>query len=125
MTGETGVGKEVFARHLHELSCPEGKRRPFVAVDSIAMPAGLAESVLFGHEKGAFTGADRDRSGAFEDAGDGSVLLDEIGDMDLAMQGKLAPRPRVPPLPARRFDEGAELRRPGHRGHEPRPRPRL
>ncbi len=86
MTGETGVGKEVAARSLHQLSQPAGS--PFIAVDCVALPANLAESLLFGHEKGAFTGAEQARAGAFEEAGEGTVLLDEIGDMD-ELQGKL------------------------------------
>jgi DNA-binding NtrC family response regulator len=86
LTGETGVGKEVAARFLHGISRPEGS--PFVAVDCVALPANLAESLLFGHEKGAFTGADQTRVGAFEEARDGTVFLDEIGDMG-EVQGKL------------------------------------
>jgi DNA-binding NtrC family response regulator len=86
-TGETGVGKEVACRYLHKTSRPAGS--PLVAVDCLAMPENLAESSLFGHEKGAFTGADRTRAGAFEDALDGTLFLDEIGDMAPALQGKL------------------------------------
>lgn len=87
LTGETGVGKEVAARWLHQTFAPAGS--PFVPVDCVALPATLVESLLFGHEKGAFTGADRVVAGAFEAAGNGTLFLDEIGDMDLAMQGKL------------------------------------
>ena len=87
LTGETGVGKEVAARFLHSLSARESD--PFVAVDCVALPEALAESLLFGHEKGAFTGADRKAVGAFEEAGTGTVFLDEIGDMDHRLQGKL------------------------------------
>ncbi len=86
LTGETGVGKEVAARALHAMSQPADS--PFVAVDCVALPFNLAESLLFGHEKGSFTGADQARAGAFEEAGDGTVLLDEIGDMD-ELQSKL------------------------------------
>lgn len=85
-TGETGVGKEVAARHLHRLSSPES---PFISVDCVALPGALMESLLFGHEKGAFTGAHQTTRGAFQEAGDGTILLDEIGDMDLNLQGKL------------------------------------
>ena len=85
-TGETGVGKEVAASYMHEISRPKGS--PMVTVDCLALPASLAESLLFGHEKGAFTGADQTRTGAFEKASDGTIFLDEIGDMD-ALQGKL------------------------------------
>ena len=89
LTGETGVGKEVAARYLHGLSREDEDRTPFVAVDCVALPEALAESLLFGHEKGAFTGADRKVVGAFEEAGEGTVFLDEIGDMDHRLQGKL------------------------------------
>jgi DNA-binding NtrC family response regulator len=87
LTGETGVGKEVAARFLHARSAAPGS--PFLSVDCVAMPANLIESLLFGHEKGAFTGAHKARKGVFEEAGEGTVLLDEIGDMDLVLQGKL------------------------------------
>ncbi len=86
LTGETGVGKGVAARFLHRLTC--AGERPFVTVDCVSLPPTLAESLLFGHEKGAFTGADQARAGAFEEAGDGTILLDEIGDMG-EIQGKL------------------------------------
>jgi two-component system NtrC family response regulator len=86
ITGETGVGKEVAASYLHKLSRPAGS--PMIAVDCVALPGNLAESLLFGHEKGAFTGADQMRVGAFEEARDGTVFLDEIGDMN-ELQGKL------------------------------------
>ena len=86
ISGETGVGKEVATRALHQLTCPNS---PMVAIDCVALPGGLAESHLFGHERGAFTGADRARAGAFEEAGNGTVFLDEIGDMEMALQGKL------------------------------------
>ena len=86
ISGETGVGKEVAARSLHDLTCPGA---PMVAVDCVALPPTLAESLLFGHERGAFTGADRAREGAFEEAGAGTVFLDEIGDMEQSLQGKL------------------------------------
>jgi DNA-binding NtrC family response regulator len=85
LTGETGVGKEVAASYLHGLSRPSGS--PMITVDCVALPGSLAESLLFGHEKGSFTGADQTRVGAFEEARDGTVFLDEIGDMEL--QGKL------------------------------------
>jgi len=87
-TGETGVGKEVAARQLHALDMHD-EERPFVTVDCIALPGTLIESMLFGHVKGAFTGADRTREGAFHDAEDGTLFLDEIGDMEPALQGKL------------------------------------
>jgi two-component system response regulator AtoC len=87
VTGESGTGKELAARTLHLLG-PNG-RDPFVAVDCVSLPATLAEAELFGHEKGAFTGAERSRPGKLETSGHGTVLLDEIGDMDLGLQAKL------------------------------------
>lgn len=104
LLGESGTGKEVAARWMHERHAPPGS--PFVPVDCVAMPASLAESLLFGHEKGAFTGADRAATGAFEAAGEGTVFLDEIGDMDLALQGKLL---RV--LESREFTRVGSVRR--------------
>ena len=86
LTGETGVGKEVACRYLHSLSRPADS--PLVVVDCLALPENLAESLLFGHERGAFTGAQESHTGAFEEARDGTVFLDEIGDMELG-QGKL------------------------------------
>ncbi len=87
ITGETGSGKEIVARAIHEAS-PRAYD-PFVAVDCSSLPDNLIESELFGHEKGAFTGADRAYAGAFERAGTGTVLLDELGELPLAMQPKL------------------------------------
>jgi DNA-binding NtrC family response regulator len=86
LTGETGVGKEVACRFVHALSRPAGS--PLVVVDCLALPENLAESLLFGHERGAFTGAQDVHTGAFEEARDGTVFLDEIGDMERG-QGKL------------------------------------
>ena len=85
--GETGTGKELVARALHE----HGKRQggPFAAVNCAAIPADLLESELFGHIKGAFTGASADRTGAFREAHHGTLFLDEIGDMPSAMQAKI------------------------------------
>ncbi len=85
--GESGTGKEMIARHIHF----EGSRqkKPFVVVNCAAIPDNLVESELFGHEKGAFTGADASRPGKFEDANTGTLFLDEIGDMHLESQAKL------------------------------------
>lgn len=87
ITGETGTGKEVVARALHDA----GLRRkgPFVAIPCGAIPTELAESELFGHEKGAFTGATSSRAGAFERANRGTLLLDDVDDLPLGMQVKL------------------------------------
>jgi DNA-binding NtrC family response regulator len=88
ITGESGVGKERVAQLLHRLADPDGAR-PFVAVNCAAFSESLLEAELFGHEKGAFTGAVRAKRGVFEQAEGGTLFLDEIGDMPLAMQAKL------------------------------------
>ena len=87
ITGETGVGKELVARAIHDNS--DRAARPFIAVNLAALPPTLLESELFGHEKGAFTGAAARREGRFELAGDGTLFLDEIGDLDPTLQTKL------------------------------------
>jgi DNA-binding NtrC family response regulator len=87
LTGETGSGKTRLAHLLHDLSPRRGE--PLVVVDCSALPPGLAESELFGHARGAFTGADRDRAGKLAAAGAGTLLLDEINSLPLAVQGKL------------------------------------
>jgi two-component system, response regulator FlrC len=87
ITGESGTGKEVIARYIHEKSKRADK--PFISVNCAAIPENLLESELFGHEKGAFTGALHRRIGKFEEANTGTLLLDEISEMDLKLQAKL------------------------------------
>ena len=87
ITGESGTGKEVIARYIHKKSSRATK--PFIAVNCAAIPANLMESELFGHEKGAFTGALSRRIGKFEEASGGTLLLDEISEMDISLQAKL------------------------------------
>lgn len=98
--GETGCGKELVARAVHEQS--QRKDEPFVAINCGALPENLIESELFGHRKGAFTGADSHREGLFEVANGGTIFLDEIGELPLGMQAKLL-----------RILESGEMRRVG------------
>ncbi|HIJ88851.1 MAG TPA: sigma-54-dependent Fis family transcriptional regulator [Desulfuromonadales bacterium] len=87
ITGESGTGKELVARAIHDLS--DRKERPFIGINCASIPANLLESELFGHEKGSFTGATSRKTGLFEEADHGTLFLDEVGEMDMAMQAKL------------------------------------
>lgn len=87
LEGESGTGKEIFARTIHLLS--SRNKHPLIPINCAAIPKGLMESELFGHEKGAFTGAQSMRVGKFELANGGTIFLDEIGDMDIGLQAKL------------------------------------
>ncbi|MDO8933957.1 MAG: sigma-54 dependent transcriptional regulator [Rhodocyclaceae bacterium] len=87
LTGESGTGKEVFARYIHDQS--NRAKGPFVAINCAAIPDNLLEATLFGHEKGAFTGAQNAQAGKFEQANGGTLLLDEISEMPLSLQAKL------------------------------------
>ncbi len=87
ISGETGTGKELLAESLHELG-PRASQ-PFVVLDCTSIPKNLVESALFGHERGAFTGATQARRGVFEEAHGGTLLLDEIGDLEFDLQAKL------------------------------------
>jgi len=87
ISGDSGTGKEVVARYIHQFS--ERADRPFVALNCAALPESMLESILFGYEKGAYTGAHQSRAGKFEQASGGTLLLDEISEMDLSLQAKL------------------------------------
>lgn len=93
--GESGTGKELFARAIHQAS--HRRDKPFIVINCAAIPVQLLESELFGHKKGAFTGAYADRAGAFEVANDGTLFLDEVGECDIAMQAKLLRALQPPP----------------------------
>ncbi|MFQ5609991.1 MAG: sigma-54-dependent transcriptional regulator, partial [Woeseiaceae bacterium] len=87
ISGESGAGKEVVARYIHQHS--PRSARPFVAINCAAIPENMLEAVLFGHEKGAFTGASSAHAGKFEQADGGTLLLDEISELELGLQAKI------------------------------------
>ncbi|MBN4075913.1 MAG: sigma-54-dependent Fis family transcriptional regulator [SAR86 cluster bacterium] len=87
ITGESGTGKEVYSKYIHEFS--NRHEQPFLAINCAAIPESMLESLLFGYEKGAFTGAYSSRAGKFEQANKGTLLLDEISEMDISLQAKL------------------------------------
>jgi two-component system response regulator FlrC len=87
ISGESGTGKEVVARYIHD--CSPRRNEPFVAINCAAIPENMLEAILFGHEKGAFTGAYNSAPGKFEQANGGTILLDEVSEMDMGLQAKL------------------------------------
>lgn len=87
LSGESGTGKEVYAKYIHE--CSSRSKKPFLAINCAAIPEPMLESILFGYEKGAFTGAYTARAGKFEQANNGTLLLDEISEIDIGLQAKL------------------------------------
>ena len=87
IVGESGAGKDVFSRIIHQYS--NRKQKKYIAVNCAAIPEGTIESELFGHVKGSFTGAERDRRGYFAEADNGTIFLDEVGELPYTMQAKL------------------------------------
>ena len=120
ITGETGTGKELIARAIHSASHRHDK--PLIKVNCAALPSGLIESELFGHEKGAFSGAISRRVGRFELANGGTIFLDEIGEIPIDVQVETSPRASGARVRARRRHGADQSRCPRHCGHEPGPR---
>ena len=116
LLGETGTGKELLARALHSRS--NRTNMPLIKIDCATLPSGLIESELFGHEKGAFTGAQETKVGRFELADGGTVFLDEIGELPLELQAKLLRVLQEGGVPAARGETRAESRCSHHCGHE-------
>ena len=119
LLGETGTGKDVVANAIHEYSGRGGQ--PFVVFDCGAVPPNLAESELFGHERGAFTGAVAKHAGAFERARGGTLFLDEIGELPLDLQPQVAAGTGEPDGPPRGWGPRSPHRRAHPGGHQPGP----
>src|SRR5262245_53018104 len=122
MRGESGVGKDFIGRAIHARSAR--RAGPFIKVNCAAIPAELLESELFGHERGAFTGAYRRKLGLFECARGGTICLDEIAELSLPLAGEASACPPGFLLLSGRRSRLDLDQRPGHRRHEPRPRAR-
>ena len=120
ITGESGTGKELIAKALHYQSPRADK--PLVTLNCAAIPENLLESELFGHERGSFTGAHARKLGQFELADQGTIFLDEIGELAAVAAGEAAARDRARRVHARRRQAQHPRRRPHHRGDQPRPR---
>ncbi len=117
ITGESGTGKEVLARYVHTRS--KRAKKHFISVNCAAIPEALLESELFGHEKGAFTGAIARRIGKFEEANGGTLLLDEISEMDVRLQAKLLRAIQERVIDSSRRHQAGAGRYPHHRNVKP------